>query len=253
MSTQIIKVLLLALTISSVVSTFKRGLGWPWNAVSSDFGLFSGNSEVTWVYNWEAWVPPGKPGNLDYVAMQRTADDINQLDSYMQNNDAKILLGFNEPDNSGQANMSPEEAVSLWHQYILPVASKHGLRFGSPAISNGPDGLPWLKTFMSECSDCNVDFVCMHWYGPDFNSFKAQVQAVHSAFNNKNIWVTEFALQGTPSADDQIAFLNQATSYMDSTGFVERYAWFGAFRGTTGNVMITESGSLTQLGSDYKA
>jgi hypothetical protein len=28
--------------------------------------------------------------------------------------EAQYLLGFNEPDNSGQANMTPQQAAGLW-------------------------------------------------------------------------------------------------------------------------------------------
>lgn len=249
MSTKLIQVLVLALIF--VGSSCKRGLGWPWNGVAQDFGLFTNNNQITWAYNWEDWVPSGFPGQFEYVAMQRTADNIDGLQAAMQSNGAKTLLGFNEPDNSGQANMSPDQAVQLWNQYILPLGQSMGLRLGSPAISNGPDGLPWLQQFMSECSNCNVGFIAMHWYGPDFNSFISQVEAVNNAFPNLNIWVTEFALQGTPSESDQEDFLNQAAEYLDSTGFIERYAWFGAFRGTDGDNLIDENGNLTQIGQDY--
>ena len=104
---------------------------------------------------------------------------------------------------------------------------------------------------MNKCGDCGIDFVACHWYGPNFEHFKAHINSVHQAFPNKKIWVNEFALEGSPSESAQLGFYRQASSYLNSLGFVERYAWFGAFRGHSGNNMISDHGALTSLGHTY--
>jgi len=97
MSTRLLPVLIFALlAISSFAG--KRGLAWPWNGQAGDFGLFSNSGKIGWVYNWESWRPQGMPGRFEYVAMQRTAQGIENLRNNMANNQAKVLLGFNEPD-----------------------------------------------------------------------------------------------------------------------------------------------------------
>ena len=78
--------------------------------------------------------------------MQRTANDIANLDNYLTGANYKVLLGFNEPDISSQANMDVATAVTLWNQYILPAGNKNSLRLGSPAISNGGNDLPMAPT-----------------------------------------------------------------------------------------------------------
>ena len=239
----------LVLLSSMAVSASKRGLAWPWNGNSQDFGLFANNDNIGWIYNWESWRPDGTPGNLEYVAMQRTRDGIENLQNNMQNNGANILLGFNEPDISSQANLSPDDAVQLWQQNIQSFGGSKSL--GSPAISNGPDGISWLQQFLGKCSGCKIDFVVCHWYGPDVDSFKNFIEDVHNSFPDKQIWVTEFALQGTPSQDDQSNFFDQARDYLESNDSVDRYAWFGAFRGGDGNNLINNDGSLTSLGQKY--
>ncbi|MEV0408193.1 glycosyl hydrolase [Actinoallomurus sp. NPDC050550] len=44
------------------------------------------------------------------------------------------LLGFNEPDMAGQANMSVEQALALW-----PRLQATGMRLGAPAVAFGAD------------------------------------------------------------------------------------------------------------------
>ena len=107
------------------------------------------------------------------------------------------LLSFNEPDMSGQANMSPAQALSLWPQLMAT-----GLRLGSPAVASGgatPGG--WLDQFMSGATarGYRVNFITLHWYGSDFatgpavSQLESYLQAVHARYH-KPIWLTEFAL-----------------------------------------------------------
>jgi len=230
-------------------SSTKSGLAWPWNGNANDFNLFKNSRRITWAYNWESWVPSGFPGNFEYVAMQRTADGIDKLRNNMAGNKARVLLGFNEPDIASQANLTPERAASLWIQYANPITS--GIRVGSPEISNGPNGISWMQKFLPLCHGCNIAFISCHWYGPNFDHFKSHMAAVHSAFPNYKIWLTEFALQGSPSAGEQLSFLKQSQSFLDNTDYIERYSWFGAFRGSAGNNLIDNNGGLTALGRQY--
>ncbi|KAJ7865710.1 glycosyl hydrolase catalytic core-domain-containing protein [Mycena olivaceomarginata] len=61
-------------------------------------------------------------------------DDWNQRKSEMETTIPEHLLGFNKPDVSTQANMTPSEAVDLWMQEIEPWAA-NGTKLGSPAIA----------------------------------------------------------------------------------------------------------------------
>lgn len=90
-----------ALTLKSGVTTNaklpassrKRGLAWPWDGQESDFNLFANKPSVSWMYNWERWTPKGKPANIEYVAMQRTRDHIEELETYMKDFKSTTLLG----------------------------------------------------------------------------------------------------------------------------------------------------------------
>lgn len=64
-------------------------------------------------------------------------------------------------------------SVAQHKQWIEPLRAKYGahLRIVSPSITNGawsPEGtvmgLEWLKKFLSLCTDCQIDFVGIHWY-----------------------------------------------------------------------------------------
>jgi hypothetical protein len=152
---------------------------------------------------------------------------------------ANAALGPNEPDLSGQSNLSPGDAASLWWKYMQPLKNQ-GYRLGSPAVTSGSSGKPWLQQFLdSSCAGCSVDFVTIHWYGTDAQAFIAYVQDFHTTFG-KNIWVTEFACQdfaGGPQADlAQInAFMKTVTEFMDGADYVEQYFAFG-FMQNMGNV-----------------
>jgi len=58
--------------------------------------------------------------------------------------------------------MLPEEAASLWMQFLEPLKSQ-GIRLGGPAVTAAGSGRPWLTSFLSACSNCTIDFLPVHW------------------------------------------------------------------------------------------
>jgi hypothetical protein len=146
-----------------------------------------------------------------------------------------VLLGFNEPDLAGQANMSVAEALAAW-----PRLERTGMRLGSPAVAFGADTEGgWLDRFMTGAREqgLRVDFVTLHWYGSDFSDaavghFLGYVDAVHRKFG-KPIWVTEYGLMNFggapryPTGTQAAAFINGSTDGLEERRYVERYAWFG--------------------------
>ena len=63
--------------------------------------------------------------------------------------DVKYLLGFNEPEIEGQANMIVEEAVGIWRDLVLPAKQKLGLRLGSPGFSSDrARSVKWMDGFL---------------------------------------------------------------------------------------------------------
>jgi hypothetical protein len=48
--------------------------------------------------------------------MQWNAAGIDQIATLVEADNSPYLLGFNEPDNSGQANMTPEDAATRMYR-----------------------------------------------------------------------------------------------------------------------------------------
>ena len=63
--------------------------------------------------------------------------------------------------------MSAEIAADAWKQWMEPQRKlKAKMHLGSPAVTNGQHGLPWLESFMIQCDGCQIDFINIHWYVP---------------------------------------------------------------------------------------
>lgn len=110
-------------------------------------------------------------------------------------------------------------------------------------------GLTWLSSFMAACTDCTIDFVCIHWYDSAENIayFKSHVQDAYKAGGNRPLWITEFQAAGT--VDQQNAFMKEVLPWLDASDMVERYSWFMA--NTNAGGLISGEG-LSTLGSTFK-
>ena len=86
----------------------------------------------------------------------------------------KNALFFNEPNEAGQANISPGDSLGYWMNDYLPVRQK-GIRLGGAATTSAPSGLQWVLDFESICvqagnsaADCTNEYVfalsSMEWY-----------------------------------------------------------------------------------------
>ncbi|KAJ3564692.1 hypothetical protein NP233_g8135 [Leucocoprinus birnbaumii] len=159
---------------------------------------------------------------------------------------AKCAMGPNEPNQSGQSDMSPSDAANLWQKYLQPL-KKDGYYLVSPACTNAPSGITWMQSFLGDCKGCDVDALGLHWYGTEYEDFISYVTKFHNTFN-KDIWVTEFACMNfaypvSDSAhqcniDKVFTFMQKVTAWMDSTSYVKAYFAFGALT-DMGNVNPT--------------
>ncbi|KAE8449253.1 hypothetical protein EG329_008420 [Mollisiaceae sp. DMI_Dod_QoI] len=232
---------------SPVSSSKKRGLAF--NDASILSGFLSSSSQVSWAYNWGS-TASGLSG-LEYIPMLwgLGSDHTNGWSSAASSAiaaGAPALLGFNEPDYSGQANLSPSDAASGWKEYMQPFAGK--AKLVSPAVTNGgsPMGLTWIENFISACSGCTIDRVAIHWYnGGDAAAFKSYVQQAYTAGGNRPLWITEFQASG--STDDQNSFLQEVMPFLDSSDMVEKYAYFMASDG----ILLSAGSALSQLGQTF--
>lgn len=231
------------------VSTRKRGAAYNNAALVKSFT--GGSSKVSWAYNWGSSTG-AIPTDTEYVPMLWGTDSVhssnwNFLASRAISRGSKHLLAFNEPDHWEQSNLSPSDAAAGYKTFMQPFAGK--AKLGAPAVTNGGGsmGLTYLKSFLLSCSGCTIDFVPIHWYDSATNVayFKKHVQDAHAAAGGRPIWITEFAAAGTLA--QQTAFLKQVLPWLDSTSYVQRYAYFYA------DGILTQNNKISALGNTFKS
>jgi hypothetical protein len=257
-----------AVTAESIARPAKVGIG-TWEVRGHPLGTSAANVaqlDLGWYYNWslDPLVSRSKQGTggADFVPMFKEATDVtpdNRRD--VRDSDAKYVLGFNEPDNSSQADMTVSQALKLW-----PKLMSTGKLLGSPAPTTnealGEDS--WLGRFMAraEKKDLDVDFIAVHYYSAsdDIATFKRFLKDVHEQYD-RPVWVTEWALVDWNDHDrfsqDQLAeFAHDAIQMMDNLGFVKRHAWFAAYTGGDGyhinTELFDEQNTLTTIGQTFQ-
>jgi hypothetical protein len=161
------------------------------------------------------------------------------------------VLGFNEPDNIKQSNMLVEEALQYWPQLVTKATY-----IGGPAMAGNPVTGDWLPKFMAALP--KVDFICVHWYkGADVAKFKSDMTSIYNTYKLP-IWVTEYAPQTASSADanptkftqDAVDnFIIKTSQWMESTSFIQRYAWHDSEVGTSS--FFDANGDITASGLTY--
>jgi RNA polymerase sigma factor (sigma-70 family) len=213
----------------------KKGVAvWTFDGVSQALA----NSRASWYYTWSPRHDGvTTPKGAQFVPMIWGAKDVNDSALSAAKAAGPYLLGFNEPDLPGQADMSVEQALDLW-----PRLQATGSTLGSPSVAfGGADEGGWLDRFITGAKSrgYRVDFVTLHWYGGDFTTANAvdqlrrYLQAVYDRYR-KPVWLTEFALidfsggsARFPTEAQQAAFVTAAAKMLGGLSFLQRYAWFG--------------------------
>ncbi|CAB4892100.1 unannotated protein [freshwater metagenome] len=203
---------------------------------------------ASWTYDWSA-ESPLRSSRVEFVPMlwgagSVTDGTIARLTADRRAGRVRHLLGFNEPDLGGQANMSPADAIRLW-----PRLEATGLRLGSPAVasiwtrSRSDPARTWLDDFMGRATaqGRRVDFIALHFYGDPTDPgtvrwIERDIRRVHERWGLP-IWVTEtgslptWEWQGArpharPTPARMRAHLRRTTRVLDRLPYVERWAWF---------------------------
>jgi RNA polymerase sigma factor (sigma-70 family) len=245
-----------------VVSGRKGVSTWSFTAA----GKALTESGASWYYDWAA-TPNGisGPSGVSFVPMIWGAADVTTATLGTVSHEGSVLLGFNEPDLSSQANMTVQQALDLW-----PKLMATGMTLGSPAVASGAATAGgWLDQFMQGAAarGYRVNFITVHWYGADFSTgpavqqLRSYLQAIYDRYHLP-IWITEFALTNFggatpsfPTQAQQAAFLTAATTMLDGLPYVQRYAWFAlptsAGSGTTG--LFSADAVATPVGRAFEA
>jgi hypothetical protein len=224
---------------------------------------------ASWAYDWSARVRPAIAG-IQWVPMiwsDRFVSPgiIENLKLAKDDGSARYLLGFNEPDNKAQANMTPEQAATLW-----PQLEQTGLILGSPAPTTPTDG--WLARFMQLVRErgLTVNFIALHYY-LDFTNpgsiaaMRAQLIQVHNAYH-RPIWITELGalnirqwgqrMLHAPSAGQAETYMRRVFAMLNALRFVQRYAWYtDSCAGQSGcrySSLFSTTGAVTAEGREFK-
>jgi hypothetical protein len=190
---------LLLLLLLAAGTEAKRGLAFNDNIDITGFR----NSKVWWGYNWFSSTSISKSdwNFIEYVPMlwslntahtNAWAGDVAKALAPDSNSGGGSghLLAFNEPDNcTGGTCISVADAVQGWRTYMEPYHGHAGLV--SPAVTNA--GLPWLSSFLDQCTGCNIDYVAVHWYDRFDNVayFKNWLVDVKQRAGGRLIWIIE--------------------------------------------------------------
>jgi RNA polymerase sigma factor (sigma-70 family) len=247
----------------AVTTSQQKGVA-AWNFTGVTQAL--AESGASWYYDWAA-TPDGiaSPPGASFVPMIWGAKSVTTAALDQAEAEGHVLLGFNEPDLSSQADMTVQQALDLW-----PRLMATGMTLGSPAVADDaatPGG--WLDQFMrgAAARGYRVNFITVHWYGADFSTgpavqqLQSYLQAIYDRYHLP-IWLTEFALAnyggGTPSfptESQQAAFVTAATRMLAGLSFVQRYAWFAlptsSGSGTTG--LFNPGPAATEVGRAFEA
>jgi hypothetical protein len=217
----------------AIAANAKKGVSlWTFSGVRKALA----RSGASWYYTWSAEHSgvAGPPG-VRFVPMIWGAGSVTSGTLRRVRREGHYLLGFNEPDNSGQSNMTVSQALGLW-----PRLMGTEMKLGSPAVAtDAATAGGWLDRFMRGVAarHYRVNFIAVHWYGGDFatrqavGELKSYLRAIHARYR-RPIWLTEFALirfgatVTFPTPRQQAAFVTAAASMLEHLRFVQRYAWF---------------------------
>lgn len=209
---------------------------------------------VSWYYNWTPQPNCTVDGHIEFIPMIWSEKYL-MGDNYatylvpLIGSDYAALLGYNEPNWKGQAEMTVEEALEYW-----PMLERTGLRLGSPATT-GRTGLDWTIEFMkgAKSRGYRVDFLALHWYGDcSSNDGLKEFLDYYDAFGMP-MWLTEWSCYKQDMAANK-AFLDDIIPVLESCERLERYAWY-ANRTTSdsyaGAALFNSAGTPTPAGEVY--
>ena len=236
--------------------SFIRVFKWDW---VSRKGWGGGGTPLelvnaTWYYDWSAGGSPSV--NYNYAMIRHNAG-WPSWESIHARQGINSLLGFNEPDQADQANMSVDLAIKQW-----PEMMKSGQRIGSPAPANPLNS--WISNFINKCDELNyrVDYVAIHCY---WNSLTPQgwydrLKGIYDRVK-RPIWITEWNNGAnwtgeTWPTDTSAQFLKQYNDIkgilqvLDTASFIERYALYNWVENKRAMVLAD---TLTMAGKYYAA
>jgi hypothetical protein len=180
---------------------------------------------VAWLWNWQT-NPPLFAGVESVPAIW----DASRIGKPLGGN-SEWLLGFNEPDGSDQANMTPEAAAVAWRKIEQTYPDR---KLASPQTLHPGD---WLERWYAAYSEMygqppRMDAIALHtYYGGTAAAYIARVRefiALAQRWGVPEVWVTEWTL--APGLDRSLnataAEMRAFVTWLEDEPMVTRYAPF---------------------------
>lgn len=225
----------------------KRGISENEIRFKAELALLS--EHTTWFYNWGAEFSSsylGADPGMEFVPMCWNANySADKIRAYVKSHpETKYLLGFNEPNFTNQANMTPQAAAAAWPG-VQSLAKELGLKLVAPAMNYSPNPpyqspTKWFDEFVELVGTDAFDYLAVHSYG-GYGNITELATTFHERYG-KDVWVTEFCLwpdEGNPncyvSPEAQIASMIQTVEWLEKTPWIFRYAWFKAIGNSNTN------------------
>jgi putative glycosyl hydrolase/concanavalin A-like lectin/glucanase superfamily protein/putative Ig domain-containing protein len=233
---------------------FVRVFPWRWTSKKGWAGGVQPLVRPHWSYDWDNVATSTL--DAEYVPMRHNLN-WNAYANINAKQRSTHALGFNEPDQANQADMTVDTAIANW-----PNLVRSGLRVGAPAVSDSGvsgQGLSWLYGFMDEADALGyrVDFVPVHFYKCDWTAtqYYNWLLGIYQR-TGRPVWVTEFnnganwCASTPPTLAQNATRISEFLEMLENAPFVERYAiynWVG-----TNRAMVADDGTLTPAGVIYR-
>ncbi len=224
---------------SSVVTQLprsaKRGVAFNFSQ-AEDLPLLT--DAISWDYNWgndqnslaATWMDEE---GVDFCPMCWSNNyNADRIRAYVAAHPkTQYLLGYNEPNLTDQARMTPSQAAAQWDK-VVALAKELNLKLVSPAMNYGTlsgysDPIKWLDEFFSLVNTDDIYAISIHCYMASPQAVKDYISRFYKY--NKPIWLTEFCAweeYAIHSEEDQMKYMCQVLNYLEQDSHVERYAWF---------------------------
>ena len=242
----------------------KRGVCF--NTISTT-DLTAIKTGMCWLYNWDTQYSAAleiamTTAAIDFIPMAWNGSfNANNVRAHKARHpECKYILAFNEPNHTGQANMTPAQAAAQWPA-LKSLAQELNLKIVAPALNYGTltnysDPIDWLDDFFKLVPLSDVDAIAIHCY----MNYPAAVKWFTERFYkyNKPIWMTEFCAwenNNNPplTLEVQRKYMSQVVNYFETNPRIERYAWF-MFDGSPTQYpyyALSNGNKLSDLGTIY--
>lgn len=212
----------------------KRGVSYGFSIIEDAKLLSPGTS---WFYNWGPDVGTAlniavSDNKIDFLPMAWNGSfDSNRIRNYKTAHpECEYILGFNEPNLTDQANMTPSVAAEKWAP-LATLAKELNMKIISPAMNYGTlanygDPIVWLDEFFTKVPLSEIDGIAIHCYMSNASAMASYVKRFKKY--GKPIWLTEFCAweSNIKSVNAQMNYMSEALNYLECNPDVVRYAWF---------------------------